>query len=87
MHATVPACCVERFRPILVEGRVYRITMFYVMPNLKEFMSTSSSHRILLHQDTELMSTVCTAIPECRLELMTSSDVLKKTRGYKFAVG
>ncbi|AET03047.2 DUF223 domain protein [Medicago truncatula] len=86
MHATVPPFCVEKFRHMLVENRVYIITMFSVLPNLDEFMSTSSAYRIVFHQDTDLMATTCSAIPECRLSLITSADLLKKTRGCSYAV-
>jgi hypothetical protein len=87
MHATVPAYCVEHFRPMLVENRVYVITTFSVLPNLEDFMSTSGPYRIVFHPDTELLATRCYAIPECRLSLISSPDLLKKTRGYKHAVG
>lgn len=86
MHATVPAYCVEHFRPMIVENRVYIITTFSVLPNLKEFMSTAGPYRIVFHPDTELMATICSAIPECRLSLIPSSDLLKRTRGYKHDV-
>jgi len=87
MHATVPAYCVEHFRPMLVENRVYIITKFSVLPNLVEFMSTYGPYYIVFHPDTDLLATRCSAILECRLSLIFSPDLLKKTCGYKHAVG
>jgi hypothetical protein len=52
MHATVPTQCVARLKPLLVESRVCLLSIFHVVTNLSEFMSTPSKYHIVLQPAT-----------------------------------
>ena len=87
MHATVPAMCVEKFEPLLVENRAYVLSMFHVVRNLNHSMGTYSKYRTILRFKTEIMATTSSFVPLYGLFIVSSQDIMRSRVDAAVSVG
>ncbi|XP_029153277.1 replication protein A 70 kDa DNA-binding subunit C [Arachis hypogaea] len=86
IQATIKKPLLNRFRDLIVEGQVYRMTYFTVVSNHGSYRATSHEFKLVFLHRTTVVAVDEDVIPKTCFNMFPFSDLLNMTEDYDFLV-
>jgi hypothetical protein len=78
---------VSLFRDRLVEGKVYRMSFFSVLPNVGSLLCTSHRYKLLFDLRTVVCPAIGFSIPTYGLSIASAHDISSISGQYPYLIG